>query len=90
MTKKGKSMAHAIIRGANGRRHEVDLEDTEITLEIFFGEEAVEIAIESAPDSAPSGMWRFALLNVSRQLFNQALGEAARRSKHQTAAAREA
>jgi hypothetical protein len=74
-------MAHAILRGANGRRHEVDFEDREITVEIFFGEEAVEIAIESAPDSAPSSKRRLALLNVPRELFNQALGEAARRSK---------
>ena len=74
-------MAHAILRGANGRRHEVDFEDREISVEIFFGEEAVEIAIESAPDSAPLGKRRIALLNVPRELFNQALGEAARRSK---------
>lgn len=83
-------MAHAILRGANGRRHEVDFEGAEITVEIFFGEENVEIAVEAPHDVAPSDKRRFALLSVPRALFNQALGEAARRSKHQTAAAREA
>jgi hypothetical protein len=38
-------MAHAIIRGANGRRHEVDFEGVEITVEVFFGDETVEIAV---------------------------------------------
>jgi hypothetical protein len=83
MTKGGKSMAHAIIRGANGRRHEVDFEGVEITVEIFFGEDTVEIAIEAPQDLAPSDKRRFALLNVPRKLFNKALGGAARRSKSQ-------
>ena len=76
-------MAHAIIRGANGRRHEVDFEGVEITVEVFFGDETVEIAVEAPDDSAPSERRRFALLNVPRELFNKALGDAARRSKNQ-------
>ena len=76
-------MAHAIIRGANGRRHEVDFEGVEITVEVFFGDETVEIAVEAPEDPAPSDKRRFALLNVPRELFNKALGEAARRSKSQ-------
>jgi hypothetical protein len=44
MAKGGKSMAHAILRGSNGRRHEVDFEGAEITVEIFCGEDTVEIA----------------------------------------------
>jgi hypothetical protein len=76
--KGGKSMAHAIIRGANGRRHEVDFEGATITVEIFFGDEAVEIAVEAPQDLAPSDKRRFALLNVPRELFNKALGDAAR------------
>jgi hypothetical protein len=74
-------MAYAIIRGANGRRHEVDFEGAEITVEIFFGDETVEIAVEAPHDLAPSDKRRFALLSVPRELFNKALGEAARRSK---------
>ena len=54
-----------------------------ITVEIFFGDETVEIAVEAPQDPAPSDKRRFALLNVPRELFNKALGEAARRSKSQ-------
>ena len=76
-------MAHAIIRGANGRRHEVNFEGMEITVEVFFGNETVEIAIEAPEDPVPSDKRPFALLNVPRELFNKALGEAARRSKRE-------
>lgn len=74
-------MAHAILRGGNGRRHHVEFEDADITIEIFFGDETVEIAVEAPHDLAPSDKRRFALLNVPRELFNKALGDAARRSK---------
>ena len=76
-------MAHAIIRGANGRRHEVDFDGVEITVEVFFGDETVEIAVEAPEDPTPSDKRRFALLNVPRELFNKALGNAARRSTGQ-------
>ena len=76
-------MVHAIIRGANGRRHEVDFEGADITLEIVFGDEAVEIAVEAPHDPASSDKRRFSLLNVPRELFNKALVDAARRSKSQ-------
>ena len=79
-------MAHAILRGANGRRHEVDFEGVEITVEVFFGDETVEIAVESPNNPAPSDKRRFALLNVPRELFNKALGEAARRSRSERSA----
>ena len=48
--------------------------------------ETVEIAVEAPDDPAPSERRRFALLNVPRELFNKALGDAARRSKSQHAA----
>ena len=76
-------MAHVIIRGANGRRHEVNFEGVEITVEVFFGDETVEIAVEAPEDPVPSDKRRFALLSVPRELFNKALGEATRRSKSQ-------
>jgi hypothetical protein len=81
MAKGGKWMAHAILRGANGRRHDVEFEDADITVEIFFSDETVEIAVESPHDVAPSDKRRFALLSVPRRLFNKALGDAARRSR---------
>ena len=46
----------------------------------------VEIAVEAPHDLAPSDKRRFALLNVPRELFIKALGEAARRSKNERSA----
>ena len=60
---------------ANGRCHDVDFEAAEITVEIFFGDETVEIAVEAPQNPAPSDKRRFALLNVPRELFNKALGD---------------
>ena len=46
--KKGANMPHAIVIGANGRRHEVDFEDAEVTIEVFAGETTIEIVIRVA------------------------------------------
>jgi hypothetical protein len=43
-------MPHAIIRGGNGRRHEVDFEDAEIRIEVYSGDETVEIVVEAVND----------------------------------------
>ena len=77
--KKGANMPHAIVIGANGRRHEVDFEDAEVTIEVFAGETTIEIVIESQNDLAPSHRKRFALLNLPRDQFSAALGQAAQR-----------
>jgi hypothetical protein len=52
-------MPHAIIRGANGRRHEVDFGDAPVRVEIYASEETVEIFIEADFDTLPE-RWRFA------------------------------
>ena len=72
-------MPHAIIRGNNGRRYEVDFEDAEIRIEVYSGDESVEIVIEAVNDSTSSDRQRFALLNIPKHLFSSALGEAAQR-----------
>jgi hypothetical protein len=41
-------MPHAIIRGGNGRRHEVDVEDAKIRIEVYSGDETVEIVVEQS------------------------------------------
>src|SRR6478736_2905369 len=46
-------MPHAIIRGANGRRHEVDFGDAPVRVEIYASEETVEIFIEADFDTLP-------------------------------------
>src|SRR5216683_1635209 len=72
-------MPHAIIRGGNGRRHEVDFEDAEIRIEVYSSDETVEILIEAVNNLAPSDRRRFALLNIPKHLFSSALGAAALR-----------
>ena len=71
-------MPHAIIRGSNGRRHEVDFEDAEIRIEMYSGDETVEVVVE-AVNLAPSDRRRFALLNIPKHLFSSVLGAAALR-----------
>jgi hypothetical protein len=39
-------MTHAIIRGENGQRHEVDFGDAAVLVEIYWSEETVEIFVE--------------------------------------------
>ena len=57
-------MPHAIIRGANGRRHEVEFGDAPVRVEINASEETVEIFIEADLDTMPEERRRFALLNI--------------------------
>lgn len=45
-------MAHAIIRGKNGHRHEVDFGDSPVHLEVHTSEKTVEIFVEAAAKQA--------------------------------------
>lgn len=73
-------MTYAIIRGKNGRRHEVDFGDSPVRVEVYAGEGTIEIFVEADFESLPEERRRFALINVPRQQFSQATGEAARRA----------
>ena len=73
-------MTHAIIRGKNGRRHEVDFGDLPVRLEVYASEESVEIFVEADFETNAEERRRFAILNVPRHLFSEATGEAARRA----------
>ena len=73
-------MPHAIIRGANGRRHEVDFGDAPVPVQIYASEETVEIFIEADFQTLPEERRRFALVNVPRHLFSEATAAAARRA----------
>lgn len=73
-------MPHAIIRGTNGRRHEVDFSNTSVRVKIYSSEETVEILIEADIDTLPGERRRFAILNMPRHQFSEAIGAAARRS----------
>ena len=71
-------MTHAIIRGSNGRRHEVDFGDAPVRVEVYAGEETLEIFVEADFETLAEERRRFAILNIPRHLFSGAMGEAAR------------
>jgi hypothetical protein len=73
-------MPHAIIRGDNGGRHEVDFGDASVRVEIYASEETVEIFIEADFETLPQERRRCALLNIPRHLFSEATAAAARRA----------
>ena len=73
-------MPHAIIRGKNGRRHEVDFGDAPVRVEIYASDETVEIFIEADFETLPEERRRFAILNIPRHLFSEATAATARRA----------
>lgn len=73
-------MSHAIIRGKNGRRHEVDFGDAPIRVEIHASEENIEIFIEADSETLPEERRRFAIVNIPRHRFSEATGAIARRA----------
>ena len=73
-------MAHAIIRGRNGRRHEVDFQDSPVRVEIYASEETIEIFVEADFETHAEERRRFAIINISRHLFGEATAAAARRA----------
>ena len=75
-----KDMAHAIIRGKNGRRHEVDFGDAPVRVELHASEETVEIFVEADFETHAEERRRFAIINIPRHLLSEATGEAARRA----------
>lgn len=66
-------MSFAIIRGGNGRRHEVDFGDDPVTLDVSASEAMVQITLEAADDPGPSGARRFVTLAVPREELITAL-----------------
>ena len=78
-------MPHAIIRGKNGRRHEVDFGNAPVRVEIYSSEETVEIFIEADFEALPEERRRFAILNIPRHLFSEATAAAARRAANSRA-----
>jgi len=72
--------ASAIIRGRNGRRHEVDFADAAVHVEIRSSEETVEIFIEADFETLPHERRRCAILNIPRHLFSEATAASVRRA----------
>ena len=67
-------MSFAIIRGSNGRRHEVDFGDAEIEVDVAIGSETVQITVEAVDDLAPSDKRRFATVAIPRGKLAAVLG----------------
>jgi hypothetical protein len=67
-------VSFAIIRGSNGRRHDVDFGDAEIEVDVAIGSETVQITVEAIRDLAPSDKPRFATIAIPRTKFAAALG----------------
>ena len=68
-------MSFAIIRGRNGRRHEVDFGDAAIEVDVAIGSETVQITVEAVHDHAPSDKRRFATIAIPREKLAAALGD---------------
>ena len=77
-------MTHAIIRGKNGRGYEVDFEDAPVRVEFYASEETIEIFVEADFETRADERRRFAIINIPRSLFSEAMGEAARRGAKTT------
>ena len=73
-------MAHAIIRGKNGRRYEVEFDAAPVRVEVHASEETVEIFVEADFETHPEERRRFAIINIPRHLFSEATGRTARRA----------
>ena len=73
-------MSHAIIKGANGRRHEVDFGDGPVEVSVHVTDLDVEIVVESPDRDYPPGRRRFSVLNLPREQFASAFKEITYRS----------
>jgi hypothetical protein len=74
-------MSHVIIRGENGRRHEVDFGDAEITVSLHASAKTIELEIEAKDPDRPSEKRRLAIAGLPRHLFGKAMAELARQDR---------
>lgn len=70
-------MSHAIIRGKNWRRYQVDFGDTPLRVEIYSSDNTVEICVEADSETLAEERRRFAILSIRHRL-SEAIGAAAR------------
>ncbi len=74
-------MSFAIIRGRNGRRHEVDFKDDPIAVDVSMSESVVQITIDAIEDMALQHKRRFATVAIPREQLMAALGAHLRKRK---------
>jgi hypothetical protein len=73
-------MPHAIIRSANGRRHEVEFATRPFVSRFMPAKRPSRFSSEADLDTMPEERRRFALLNIPRHLFSEAIAATARRA----------
>jgi uncharacterized protein (UPF0261 family) len=72
---------YAILRGTNGRRHEVDFGDDPVVVEVSMSDVTVQITMTAPGDLDPNRV-RFVTVTVPREQLVAAMAEAVnRRSK---------
>ena len=71
-------MSHVIIRGANGRRHEVDFDEDPIRVSLYADGDHVELYVEADFEELPEGRRRFAIVNIPKHLLSKAMAETAK------------
>ena len=74
-------MPYAIIRGKNGRRHEVDFGDAPVGVEIHPAKRPSRFSSRRTSRRSLRSV-DFAILNIPRHLFSEATARAARRAAH--------
>ena len=71
---RGDRVSFAIIRGGNGRRHEVDFGDDPIQIDVTASTQTVQITVEAIKDGVAPERRRFATIALPREEFMTALG----------------
>ena len=66
-------MSFAIIRGSDGRRHEVNFGDAEVEVDVVIGSEMVQITIDATKDPAPLHKRQFATVALPREKLAAAM-----------------
>jgi hypothetical protein len=69
---------YAILRGANGRRHEVDFGDDPVVVEVSMSDITVQITMTAPGDLDPDRA-RFVTVTVPREQLVAAMAEAVNR-----------
>jgi hypothetical protein len=60
-------MSYAIIRGKGGRRHEVDFGESPLRVEIYSGEDSIEIFVEADFETLPEHHCRFVISRIQKR-----------------------
>jgi hypothetical protein len=66
--------------GTSSFRFASDFGDSPVRVEVYASEETIEIFVEANFETLAEERRRFAIINLPRQQFSQATGEAARRA----------